>query len=549
MVGAVVAACLLATGLMASAANAEGINVNQPVTTKTTYTISGTIKRQSDHAPVADAAVYASSARGLQSSPTDAAGNFKIYHLLPGTYTIHVTPPFDSTLVGGFWTGSLPNHYSQTGPGDPVTITHSNVTGKGVSLPDGFEIKGKVTETNGTSPLGYYQVHAQRQDQTAEDATNTFTDSSGRFTFAGLGPGSYTIWFGVDDVYQSGCYVASATPNRFSPNCASSTAVVISNANRTGVNVRLPHAVQLSGTVKDRNGNPIEGASVATIATSTNARDFDSGYTDANGQFTFPGVTPGSYLIWIRFANAAFPDGYYRASDAQNHWIPDESAATHVNVNDDARLPLIRPGGGFTISGKVTDAAGAPLPYARLIATDVVTKADKRAAYTDASGHYDLVELAPGKYVISVQPPSDRPTLQAGFYATSGSSHFTALRQSASAVTVAGNAAGKNMRIPVGASISGTLTKDHTPYDSSGYTTIRVVGTTNGIVREAATNSSGHYQFTGLPAGTYKIYVFGLTTYPTATSASVSPSGYYQSAGPNHFTTKASQATVLTVSP
>lgn len=539
-----VTACLLATAPLATAANATGINVNLPVTTKTTYSITGTVKRQTGLTVVAGVEVYASGT-SYGTATTNASGVYTVTHLLPGSYILSFDPPSGSNLLGGYRSGSGPNYYSAGyGGAVAVTITSANLTGKNINLPNGFRISGKVTKVDGTTAIANVAVDVDGSG----GSFSTTTNSSGNYTVSGLAAGSYTLTFEAPygTTYQSGCYWTGSATNRFSPNCLSKTAVVITTADRTGINVRLPLGFTISGYVKNRSGVAIAGAVVSTDATASTAIDYDSATTDATGRYIIRGVTPGSYQIDVMAPyGTMYLDGFYRAADATNHWTLDDSAATAVAVSGNVALPLIRPATGYKITGKVTTVANDPLLYAYVSATETTTYAYASDS-TDASGNYVLGPLPAGTYRIQVMAPYTRPDLESGYYKNVSPNFFTPFLSQASLVTIAGNKSGVNMRLPRGASISGTIKAGGLPFG----TLVFAVGTTNGISRYAASSAvDGKYKVEGLPAGTYKIWVFGTTTYPSATKVRTVATGYYKSGASGNFTTDVTQATVITVSP
>lgn len=60
-----------------------------------------------------------------------------------------------------------------------------------------------------------------------------------------------------------------------------------------------------------------------------------------------------------------------------------------------------------TFSGTVTDATGAAVPKAKIIATEVQTGL-KTTVYSEASGAYTIPFLAPGHYDISAEATGSR---------------------------------------------------------------------------------------------------------------------------------------------
>src|SRR3954466_526711 len=72
-----------------------------------------------------------------------------------------------------------------------------------------------------------------------------------------------------------------------------------------------------------------------------------------------------------------------------------------------------------TISGKVIDQNGAVIPGATVIAKLVETKVE-RTATTDGDGKYKLIQLAPGKYILTASANSFQTTVESGLESIAG---------------------------------------------------------------------------------------------------------------------------------
>jgi len=95
-----------ATGLVIGPSK-TGVNIKDPAG----YSISGTIKGPGAVA-LAYAGVSASNANGAFVSSTALNGTYKIIGLSPGTYKVNASPPYNSGLVGGWYTTANVNHYT-----------------------------------------------------------------------------------------------------------------------------------------------------------------------------------------------------------------------------------------------------------------------------------------------------------------------------------------------------------------------------------------------------------------------------------------------------
>ncbi len=255
----VVFAWVLASAPAVSAAT-KTANVTLPVTTKTTYSMSGNVKRQGTLANVAGVFVYASAFTfpGVitsGSATTDASGNWTIKGLVSGQYRVYYSPPSSTQLLFSYWNSTAPNYNSLT-TGSAVTIGTANKTGVNTRLRVGQKISGKVTKIDGTTPIAGVTVSA--------GYSSTVTNAAGAYTIAGLQPGTYALSVqpSEEQPYQGGCYWTGAPLYKFSSNCVNKTTLTV-GPDKTGINIRLPGAFMITGFVKNRSNVPIADAFVS----------------------------------------------------------------------------------------------------------------------------------------------------------------------------------------------------------------------------------------------------------------------------------------------
>ncbi len=147
-----------------------------------------------------------------------------------------------------------------------VTVNGANVTGQNFTGTT-FSISGTVT--SGGIPLtGVAMVLSGPSSRT------TTTDSSGNYTFAIVGNGSYTV-----------------TPSKvsyvFSP---ASRSVTVNGASVTGQNFTAT-TFSISGTVTS-GGSPLAGVVMILSGTANKTTT-----TDSSGNYTFTTVGNGSYTV------------------------------------------------------------------------------------------------------------------------------------------------------------------------------------------------------------------------------------------------------------
>jgi protocatechuate 3,4-dioxygenase beta subunit len=543
----VVMASLLVAAPPAAAAGATGKNFTLPAATRTSYSISGTVRvnATSALAPNVDVSVrtsgYGSFTSG--SATTNASGVFTISHLLPGAYTLKFDPPRSTNLQHGYRTAT--GGFSVTTPGT-VTITTASVSGANIRLPGGFTISGKVTRMNGTTVIPNLDVNAG----SLYDGTATLTDSAGNYTLMGLSPGSYQVSFRHDPTAsnQTGCWY-TAVASKFSASCASQTAVVIGSANVTGVSPKIPYSLKITGYVKTRASTP---APIVDAWVFAQGPEDGSAYTDATGKYTIAGLNPGKHTVEVfgpTVAGSRVPSGYYYAT-GPNYWAMATASASLVTLSTSVTtLATIKPPTGYFIKGKITNTSGVAISNVYIEAIGGAgTAFESSLTLTDASGNYTIGPVPAGlAYKIYAFPAySSDPTLQPGWYLNSPLNNFTTSKSSALTITVTGDKTGINMRLPKGATISGIV--KITGGSACSDCWVAALDLTGASVAIAYTSSSGLYALQGLPAGSYKVEASTGDSIIDATHVRIMTGGYYKSGLAPNFSATLAGGTAIAVS-
>ncbi|MFC6232579.1 beta strand repeat-containing protein [Paenibacillus allorhizosphaerae] len=365
--------------------------------------VSGTVNDANGN-PVSGATVYANNVSG--SATTNANGKYSL-NFAPGTYTLTVSKT-------GYPTESKTN--IQVTAGQTTTVNFGDFSSGTIS--------GTVTDASG-NPVSGATVFA------ANVPGSSTTDASGTYTL-NVPAGTYT-------------YV-QAYADGFAPYYQNNIQVTAGNT----TTLHFSYGA-ISGTVKDANGNPVEGATVSNGAINR--------ATNAGGAYTL-NVPPGTYTVSV------FKTGY--PSDSKTNIQVTAGQTTTVNFGN------ISSG---AISGTVTDASGNPVSGATVAASGF------GSATTDASGKYTL-NAPVGTYTVTV-----------------AKAEFASFSKNNIQVT-AGNTTEVNFSY---GAISGTV-KDENGNPVSG-----AAVSTGGISQ--ATNAGGSYTL-NVPPGTYRVTV-SKTGHPT----------------------------------
>lgn len=332
-------------------------------------TITGRVVDKLGH-PLAGALLQACSG-SCASAVSDADGQVSVQ--LPGGETASL-----SLSLAGYsgWAGSR-----STSAGGAVDLG-------AITLLRAANLSGTVTGgATGDTPLAGVRVRVYN-DGGYYPVTSVETDSQGRYSFADLAAGFYTV-----KAEKSGADAAWA----FYPSARSaSTATVISlgeGTSRTGVDFTLAKWGSISGRVVNPDGEPVEDATVTA-----SERDETGGNlsvkTGSDGTFTLGLLAPGSYAV---SASAYFDNDYLLAwwggsseASARRVTVTSGSAASGVT------LELVPPPSG-RLTGLATLGDGSPAADV----TVVVRDDDYNYYYsanTDDAGHFEFDHVRVGHY-------------------------------------------------------------------------------------------------------------------------------------------------------
>jgi hypothetical protein len=196
-------------------------------------------------------------------------------------------------------------------------------------------------------------------------------------------------------------YVFQCYPGPY-PGCDSR--IRVENGNEIlDANVTLLRAASISGSLTDPNGDPVLGS---IRATDQDDPRIQLDWSDT-GTYTIPGVPPGRYVVQGRahqfgaLASEVWQDEY-DYGDATIVEVEEGEVVTGIDFTFEV---------GATISGRVTEHDGDPLPFATVQAerSDAHLVGDTSSDWyvnstTDAHGYFEIPGIAPGEYVVRANP-------------------------------------------------------------------------------------------------------------------------------------------------
>ncbi len=355
----------------------------------------------------------------------DAAGNFSFIGLQNGFYT--VTPS-----KAGF---------AFTPASQPATVNGLSVAAINFSTVT-YSISGTISGAGGSGAT---------VNLTGASTATVTADAAGNYSFPGLQNGSYTV-------------TASKAGFTFTP---AGQPVTINNASVTAMNFSTV-TYSISGTISGAGGN------AATVTLSGGASAVVT--ADASGNYTFPGLTNGAYVVTPSQPGFSF-------SPANQSVTVSSANVTSVSFSTVT----------YSISGTISGAGGSG-------ATVNLTGAATATVTADAAGNYSFTGLQNGSYTVT---PS-----KAGFAFTPASQPVTVNNASVT---------GMNFSI-VTYSISGTI--------SGAGGTGATVNLTGASAATVTADAGGNYSFTGLQNGSYTVTPSkaGFSFTPASQPATVSSS-------------------------
>jgi hypothetical protein len=482
--------------------------------------IAGMVSAPGGGAPAAANvdATLASGGGPILDGTVNADGTYTITGLAPGAYTVVAESPGDGPALA-----------------TPITVTAGNTTGSTnlVLAATGATVSGVVTDTDTGAPI----PGATITTSTLNGADGPITTAAdGSFSLGGLSTG--TVQLGIDSPDNT--------------HLATTMSVSVTSGQDTTADVTLDPAGTVMATIEAAGtGTPLANQVVTVVGpspgSSTEPEQAQEEDTDASGQVDVTGLSAGNYDVQLPGSDSL--QGFTIAAGARS-----------------ANITLSAPVG--TLSGQVADATGTGASGVSVSLYDssgqvATTQTDTNGAYsftTTNAGPYDIeaygaavgalgatgVDAPPGQTnvapmlqagtasltvtVANGQGPVSGATVSltqspagatvAGIGGTTDSTGSLILDNltpgsyqlvvsddndaaSAQAVTLAPGSNTQAEMLGPGGTITGTVT-DSTTAPIAGASLI-AENQASGSIFSTDTDSSGAFNITGLPPGTYTL--------------------------------------------
>jgi uncharacterized surface anchored protein len=409
-----------------------------------TGSVTGVIVAEDGLTPVAGAKVSAlehwwDRAPYRWTATTTAEGTFRLDYLPPGYCEIRAEAP-----------GLVEQTTSRV-----LVAADQTASGIKLVLIPGGSISGRVTEKDGTTPMGGKWVTASGIPSHRPGLARTSEDGTYRIGY--LSPGEYTVAVNIPQ------YAVT-----------SRTQVTVAAGQETrDVNLSLVRAGMISGTATENDGvTPIPGVLIR-VQEPNGATS--SALSAQDGTYQLRGLVPGEYEVTAEAA------GHTRTSKVGVDVIPGKETG-----NVDFALA-----NGAGIAGRVVRAGGSPKKGATVVASTEGERAGQ--AVTREDGSYLLDALAAGTYKVEVLGADD--TI-AGIVLAEGKTVTGIDFTLPTAATLSGRVTAETSGLPLeGVTVAASR---HTPVDGLPI-----------LAGLARTDSSGEYTIENLKAGVYAVAARG----------------------------------------
>ncbi|WP_415839221.1 carboxypeptidase regulatory-like domain-containing protein, partial [Nocardioides zeicaulis] len=323
----------------------------------------------------------------------DVNGAYTVRGLRPGRYRACFSAP-GSTYVSECW-----NDRATVEQGlDILVADGAAVEGIDPVLARASRVAGRVVDAAG-DPVADLRVSVRRKNTEqgwwAEQAWG-YTDADGAYDIGGLGVGTFRVCFDAWTTdFLSECWDDVPTAE------LARDVVVDAEGSRVGaVDATLARSSRIGGLVSSSAGAPVPNLYVVLQQKPAGATVWQyvtSSSTNGAGRYEFTSLRAGTYRVCVQTFSTPYLNqcwgGAPSVDTARDIVVAEGARATDKN------LVLLK---GSRITGKVTDASGAPLAsvYVNARPASGATPADGTwsSATTKPDGTYELTGLRAGTY-------------------------------------------------------------------------------------------------------------------------------------------------------
>ncbi|MEE8442956.1 MAG: carboxypeptidase-like regulatory domain-containing protein, partial [Dehalococcoidia bacterium] len=287
--------------------------------------ISGSVLKDSDSSPIANADVWADSydcCGGGSGTRTASDGTYTITGLAPGDYRVQVH------LNGQDLAGEFYNDTTEWDQATKVTVTAgATTTSIDFSLSAGGSVSGVVLKDSDSTAVANADVWANSYDGGGGNGTRTASDGS--YTISGLAPGDYRV-----EVHMQGQDLAGEFYNDTTDWFLADRVAVTAGGTTPNIDFSVAGGGSITGVVlKASDSSPIPNADIWA-----NSYDCCGGgngtRTGSDGTYTINGLAPGDYRVEVHVQGQSLAGQFYNNT---TEW----DQAARVAVSASATTPNI----------------------------------------------------------------------------------------------------------------------------------------------------------------------------------------------------------------
>ncbi|MGR0221074.1 carboxypeptidase regulatory-like domain-containing protein [Agromyces sp. ZXT2-6] len=369
--------------------------------------------------PTEDVGLYEVAADGdrrVATAVSNSTGAFQFTRVPRGDYVVRTAVSEQTWYADEWWNDSV-----ERATAEVIHVGKDEViTGIDLALPLQTSLSGYARGEAGEPVSGArVELHSMVDGEPVFKRV-TESDATGAFAFMAMEPGPYTVR--VEAPFGSP-YADQWWNGQF--DAASADTITLAALEQGRIDVEFLAGASISGRVSNEEGEPVADVRVSVHVADGDARRYvTEGRTAADGGYEFVGLEAGAYAVCFTPPNAA--NLLFECWDDR----PDKSSANLIAVSlgdvaADRDVTLAR---GGSIVGELIGIDGKPLfnvlvQSYRQDATGWYRPSG--SAYSDADGHYSLLSLVSGSYVLEFRPPPLSPYVREWWDDQTDSSYST----------------------------------------------------------------------------------------------------------------------------
>ena len=376
---------------------------------------------------------------------------------------------------------------------------------------DKCSLSGTVVDSVTGAPLNKVELRLEPIDRQATPVAVTTSDAKGYFAMDDLDPGRYRL-----KGRRSGYLEMSYGARR--PNSDGTPLQLEGGPAAQDLTFKLTPTAVIAGTVRDSDGEPIEGAEVTyTRTTYRSGRlglgDFGGAETDDGGEYRVSGLVPGKYYIEVwpgsrsdglpsgDFEFRAVPAGAYELSvRTQSLWggIPVSVDASNVEDLRVVLAPLAEVKARIAVEGEIKPKLGGHgLDF-------VGHRGNSTTSLFADDGSASAMKLEPDRYQVSFFG-----NLPPGFYVKSIRSGEADVLADGLTVTASGAATLEVVIAPDAGDVQGGVSdKDQQPVAGATIVLAPAQRTRMDLFKTTTSDQNGHYELGSISPGDYKLFAW-----------------------------------------